>query len=363
MKRNIAGIFFVIVIVAVITLAGWYVRSLSGNKGRSAAVLPRPDIFKTDVPRRQNFTETCRWFGKVESKEKIDIIMMKTSWIASVNTEDGIAVKKGTLLFTLNDPLIAGRLEIVRKKVFDLQQEATLGEQEVSTGKKAVTRKRPENERRISGKDSLARLRAGLESGKQEILFLQDALYVRATAAGVFTNRKVSVGQMVRKGDKLAEIISVKHLRVIATLFPLKDIGLEGKKAIIDVPNGGSISATVVKEFPRRTAEGATIVWIEAPDLGRVFRPGETVSGRITLSLHKRALAVPQGAVVRDEKEQAYVFLKDSSGYRRKPVKTGIVSDDWVEIVAGLKEGDELVVRGAYELFYRNFNKIYKVAD
>ena len=87
------------------------------------------------------------------------------------------------------------------------------------------------------------------------------------------------------------------------------------------------------------------------------------MAGTIILAAHENALAVPQAAVVRDEEERAYVFLQNRSGYRRQPVKTGIVASGWIEITSGLKAGDEVVVQGAYELLYQDFNKIYKVAD
>ena len=63
--------------------------------------------------------------------------------------------------------------------------------------------------------------------------------------------------------------------------------------------------------------------------------------------------------------ENSFVFLKNSSasGYHRQAVKTGIVSHGMAEILQGLKKNDRIVVQGAYELFYNDFNKIYKVVD
>jgi len=209
----------------------------------------------------------------------------------------------------------------------------------------------------------LASLKAELESAGQETERLQDAIHVRATIAGVFTNRKVSAGQEVQKGDDLAEIISLNHIYIAATLFPQKGAELQGKPAIINPAEGSSISGTITCVLPQRTAEGAIAVLIEGPDLAPTLRLGQTVTGTIVLSVHKKVFAIPEDAIVRDEKERAYVFLKNSSGYRRQPIKTGIVSNGWVEIISGLTEENEVVVRGAYELFYKDFNKIYKAAD
>ncbi|MBI5187217.1 MAG: efflux RND transporter periplasmic adaptor subunit [Nitrospinae bacterium] len=263
----------------------------------------------------------------------------------------------------IGGPLIDSSLEVLRNQSSTLQKRITLAEHLVSIKRDAVSQKFAKHEELASAEDVLARLKAELESTRQETQRLQGAIHVHATVNGVFTNRKVSAGQEVQKGDNLAEIISLNHIYIASTLFPKEDAELKGKRAVINFAGESSISGTIVNILPQRTAEGAVVVWIEGPGLDSVLRPGQTVSGTVVLSQRNRALAVPQSAIVLDEKERAHVFVKDSSGYHQKPVKAGIVSDGWVEIVSGLKEGDEVVVQGAYELFHRNFNKLYKVAD
>jgi RND family efflux transporter MFP subunit len=363
MRRRTYSLLILFTIGAVIALGWWYVRTPSDNKDHNAAVFQSPDLFKTGTPKRQDFTETCRWFGKVESRDKTRIIALETGMIVSIDAGDEMPVKKGALLFTIGGPLIESRLEVLRNKTATLQERVTLAERIVSIKQDAVSRKFTKYEELTSAEDALARLKAEMGSARQEMQRLQEAIHVRATIDGVFTNRKVSAGQEVQKGDNLAEIISLNHIYVVSTLFPQKDAELEGKQAFITPAGSSSISGTIVNVLPQSTAEGAVVVWIEGPALDRVLRPGRTVSGTVVLSLRKGALAVPQGAIVRDEKEQAYVFVKDPSGYHKRPVKTGIISEGWVEVMSGLKEVDEIVIRGAYELFYRDFNKIYKAAD
>ena len=97
--------------------------------------------------------------------------------------------------------------------------------------------------------------------------------------------------------------------------------------------------------------------------MGRVLRPGQTAAGTVVISVHEKALSIPQSAVIRDDEGQAYVFLKGPSGYSRKHIETGIVAGGTIEITSGLREEDVVVVQSAYELFYRDFNKTYKVKD
>ncbi|MFQ5685172.1 MAG: efflux RND transporter periplasmic adaptor subunit [Candidatus Scalindua sp.] len=364
MKRKIVGLYIVIAVNAVITLAVLYGGRVFNHRSSGTEPLPKPDIIGTATPQRRDFTETCRWFGTVESRDKVKIVALETGRVVSIAARDEMPVTKGELLFTIGGPLVDSRREVLRNKSATLHERIILAEQTVKIVRDAVSQKVAKYEELASVEDDLVRLRAKRESAGQEIQRLQEAIHVRATMVGILTNRKVYAGQEVRKGDDLAEIISLKHIYIVATLFSRGgDAELEEKRVVINLPGGNSSPGTITSVLPQRTAGGAVVVWIERSDLAPLLRPGQTVSGTVVLAIHKGALAIPQNAIVRDEKERAYVFLNDSSGYCRKRVETGIVSGDWVEIISGLKEQDEVVVRGAYELFYMDFNKMYKVVD
>jgi multidrug efflux pump subunit AcrA (membrane-fusion protein) len=185
-------------------------------------------------------------------------------------------------------------------------------------------------------------------------------------APGISTNLRVSVSQDVEKGAHLADIISPTDLRIVSSLFPPANISLKGKTAIIDSASGQTITGTVVKALPQPTIAGVTYiwkVWIEGDAINRQMKLGETAQGEIPLRVRRNVLALPAGAVVRNEHEQPLVFLIVPGGYRKQPVKTGLTSEGWVEVVSGISEGAEVVVQGAYELFYKDFSKIYKAED
>ncbi len=362
MKRRTAGLFIIVAILAIIAVVR-HTGISANDETLAAAALPRPAPLKTGTPQQRDFMETRCWFGKVESRDKARIIALESGMIVSVDAGDGMPVTRGAPLFTIKGPLIDSRLAVLGDRSASLRKRIALAQGMVGIKQAAVSQKLAKHEELAAAKDLLARLKAGLQSAGQERLRLQEAIRVRATLAGVFTNRRVSVGQEVLKGDNLAEIVSLAHIHIAATLFPREDVELQGKEVIINLANGSSIPGTITTVLPERTAEGAVIVWIKGDDPGRLPGPGARVSGMVVLSTHRQALSVPQSAVVRDDKERAYLFLQDSSGYRRQPVTTGIIAGGMVEITAGLRQGDKVVVQGAYELLHRNFNKIYKARD
>lgn len=77
--------------------------------------------------------------------------------------------------------------------------------------------------------------------------------------------------------------------------------------------------------------------------------PGMNVTGTIILDKAEGVLAIPADSLMRGNK----VYVKDSSaqeepgvpaGFRSVEVETGLISDEYVEIVSGLSEGDEVYV-------------------
>ncbi len=363
MKRTITIVFIIVAVLVMVGLS-LFRKELNNIKAPDTVFPPNQDIIRIAVPKLKTFSKALRWFGKVKSGYKTRIIALEAGRIISVAVKDGAAVTKGDILFTIGGPLIDSRMELLYSQSATLKKRIKLAERMVRVKREAVVKQFAKYEELASAEDALARLKAEREAVRRETQRIQKATRLHAAISGVFTNRKVSVGQEVQKGDDLAEVISQDRLYIAATLF-LKgeEASLKTKTALINLPSGKQIQGSITTVLPQRTHDGAVIVWIKGPEIAAALHPGQTVTGKIILSMHKKALALPQKAIVRDDQERAYVFEEDSSGYRKQPVKTGIVADGWVEIVSGLKAGDKVVVQGAYELFYRDFNKIYKVAD
>ena len=363
MKRYLTGS---IAIVAVLMIAGgtvWYTgRSVRHENIVTTAAFPKNDLIKTGIPKRRNFSITCTWFGSVENKQLVKIKALYAGRIVSIKAEDGAIVKQDDPLFIIGGPAVEGRTKTLRQKVASIKKRLVLARGIVEMNQAAVAEKMVKKEALYKAQDALDQLKAELAAAGQELKIFTDARCIRSPVNGVFTNRQVSVGQDVDKGATLADVAS-QDLRIVAALFPPPGVLLSGKKAEVFSSGGKVITGSIVKTLPRRTPEGATLIWIEGDCITRQMKPGETAIGKIVLELKKDVLAVPVESVISDDREQTFVFLKGSKGYRKQRVQTGISQDGWIEIVSGVSEGDKIVVAGGYELFHRDFAKNYKVAD
>jgi RND family efflux transporter MFP subunit len=362
MKKKLPGLLGLILLVPLIAGLAWY--SLFGRKEEPQHMTtPGPALIQVASPHRRDFPVLSPFFGTVESSASVSLVVLEPGRIVSVNAPDEAPVKKGALLFTLGGPRVRVRSKTLEARIASLREQVDLAGRAVALKQEALAQKMAKKEEFLSAKDALSRLRSDLTDAEREFSSFRARLEERAPFDGVVTGRRVSPGQDVEKGDLLAELIPPKSLRIVADLFPPEDVPLIGLEAEVETGTGGALTATVTKVRPVRTPEGATVVWLEGDTMNRNLAPGESVPGHVLISLHKGALAVPLSAVVRDKQEQTFVFLKTPAGYRKQAVKTGEISNGWVEVTQGIKETDGVVIRGAYELFFRDFNKTYKVAD
>jgi len=362
MRQYITGISTLIAMAAVLAGAIWLGRPCPLEV---TANIPKPlaaAMIEAKRPMRRDFYKRLYWFGRVESKATWRLMALTSGQITAIKAMDGSPVRKGNILFILGGPRIKHKLKALRQHVATIEEQVSLAMGIVRMRRDAMAEKMAKREDLLSAQEHLARLKDDLSTAKKELSVLRDALIVRSPGDGIFTNRQVSPGQDVEQGAHLADVIS-PELRISARLFPYTGVSLDGKRAVVQMAFGSEITGTVVRVLPERTAEGATVIWIEGTKITRYMKPGEGASGWIVLEVQRNCLAVPRDAIVRDEQERTFVFVKTPQGYRKKAVKIGLWDGAWCEIVSGLSGNEEVVTRGAYELFYRDFTKTYKVAD
>ena len=363
MKRYATGILTFLLIVLVIGGTVWLSGSRPGAATPGPADVSALTAIETDRPKRVDLSMKVRWFGRAESKRTVRVMALAAGRIVSQDAEDEVAVQGDAPLFTLGGPSVEGRLETLRGRITWMEKREALAERSVQMKQDALAEKMVKRDELTTAEQALVQLQSELAAAGKELSVFQDALRVLSPGDGVFTNRRVSVGQDVEKGAHLVDIIAPGELRIVASLFPPEGVSLEGGTATIHTAGGDTISGTVEKVPAQRTAEGATILWLEGRDINERMRAGEMATGDIVLAVHKGTLVVPQDAVVRDEREQAFVFVKGPEGYRKQAIETGLISKEGVEVLSGVSEDDEVVVRGAYELFYEDFSRTFKVAD
>ena len=175
----------------------------------------------------------------------------------------------------------------------------------------------------------------------------------------VQTTGPVTVGTPVSVGTTLATIVDVSRLSLQADVdetdvFLVKP-GVEAEAELDAVP-GGRYPATVVSVglSPAQSARGGvsyrarlTLAGGTMPDGSRapIPRPGMSAVADLQVRTARNAISVPATAIVRDGDRDAVWVVDDSHAHRRN-VTVGAQGEDQVAVIAGLRVGEQVVVRG-----------------
>jgi len=89
------------------------------------------------------------------------------------------------------------------------------------------------------------------------------------------------------------------------------------------------------------------------------LKPGMFADINIFLNHQREALVLPVEAVL-DEKDENIVFLKVAGKYIPQIVKIGVRNGRYVEILAGIQEGAEVVTKGNFQLKSKLYEDILK---
>jgi RND family efflux transporter MFP subunit len=175
---------------------------------------------------------------------------------------------------------------------------------------------------------------------------------IRSPADGFILERNVFLGGAFKPTTNLYTVADLSVIWILTDAFETDERFLKpGARATIDHPalNNG-LEAVVTDVLPEFDAATRTLkVRLEARNPGFVLRPGMFVDVSVPVELGP-ALTVPRSAVL-DSGDRKMVFIDRGEGnLEARKVATGWSYADRVEILKGLKEGDEVVTSGNFLL-------------
>jgi multidrug efflux pump subunit AcrA (membrane-fusion protein) len=181
---------------------------------------------------------------------------------------------------------------------------------------------------------------------------------------GYITDRPLYPGEMASTTTPLLTVMDISRIKAVAHIPQTDAILLrKGDKANIAVAGlENKIAGTVTLVSPALDPNSTTVeIWVEAVNRDQQLRPGMSAQLAIVTQTIKDALVVPASALLNASGDGAQVMVVDSQSVAQsRDVKTGIQNGDEVQIVSGLKPGEQVVSQGAYGLPDKTKVKIEK---
>lgn len=318
---------------------------------------------ENDVPLFEDFV------AQVYGQSDVDIRARVEGWITSMNFKEGSRVKKGDLLYIIDDVQYQTRVD---REASDLARAKT----ELVRAKNDLSRVRPLTEQNALSKKDLDNAVASFDAAEAQVKASEASLenakiefgYTRVYAPfdGVIGTSNMRVGDYVSRAGTssvLTTISSVGRVRVrfqisereylrIAKLTA-EELAAARKNVQLILADESVYEHTGEVNFADREIDPKTgTLTIEAtfPNPTGLLRPGLFVKTRVLLSTYPNAVMVPQRAVFQLQSLSQVFTITDSSTLKVTIVEPGQkVGDAWI-IKKGLKAGDRVAVIGTASL-------------
>ena len=389
MKRK-----YIFLIILVVVIAAMIIANLRAKREKGIDV-------QVEKVQRRDLAMIISASGSIRPKRMVDVSASNIGKVTKVAVKEGDRVRKGQFLLQI-DPMelesTVARFEAaleaaraneklarakVRQAKSDLERAQSLYEKGYLT-EQDVENARANYEIALSqlesARHSVEQQKANLESAKHNL----KEVTIKATMDGVVTRLNVEEGEIAIMGTLN------NPGTVLLTIADLSTIEAEvevDETEVVDIELGDTARVTldafpdtsfvgVVTEIGNSPIYSSSVSSQQGVDFKVVItildtipnvRPGLSADAEITVEKRKDALSVPiQSLTVRRrkdikslasdstlsekerEKEIEGVFVVENGRAYFRPVRVGISSQKYFEVVSGLKEG-EVVVTGNYK--------------
>lgn len=388
MKRWLLGTAVVLALALVV------VASIRGGGDERGVVV------YTEPVAREPIARTVRASGEVRARVSVDLSAHVVAKIEKIHVEEGARVEAGQPFVELERESFRATVESwraqlrqaetrVRQAEVDLEDARVrlrrmrrLADEGIVSAEELESRELQETSARLrleEARDAVEHARANLDKALDDLS--KTTIYAPVSGRVVDLNAEegevVVSGMMNNPATKIATVADLSEL--------LAELDVDENEIVrvdVDQPVTVTVDAIPDRTFPGRVVEVGSSGYSRAGQGDVTFfsvdvlleetdprlRPGMSVRAEIEVASRPDALTVPVQAVVerpagdaervgddgdasaapgRDGADRSVVFVVEDGRARRRPVETGLSTVTRVEVVSGLREGDE-VVTGPY---------------
>lgn len=188
---------------------------------------------------------------------------------------------------------------------------------------------------------------SGIQSVNASIAMLNDIIantVVKAPISGMVDEKAVVLGQFA--APEAGALAMLKVTTPIHAIIQVQqdDITSIKEGQIADVVFDGKHYEGTVKAIDASASLEARAfnVKIEIPNENRELKPGVFVEVAVSTSAKRNSIMIPIQALS-GEKDNYFVFINVEGTARKVGVETGIIKGNSIEILSGIKEGDQII--------------------
>ncbi|QDL99875.1 efflux RND transporter periplasmic adaptor subunit [Rhodopseudomonas palustris] len=327
-----------------------------------------PPAVGTITARPQAITETTEINGRIQAIGRVDLTARVTAYLQEQMFVEGAEVKKGDLLFRLEQPPFEADAEAKRAAVDQAQAQLdyadlALGRAEQLLKSNSGSQSTADNAR-AAQRTAAAQLRSAQAQLRQAEINL-GYTEIRSPIDGRIGRIQITPGNVVGPSSgALATVvsqdpayvvfpISVNRLLQLREEFAAQG-GLEAMKIRLRLPDGRLyrevgklqfVDVSIARDTDTIILRGT----IANPPLaggGRELTHDEMVRVILEGSKPREVLAIPRAAILTDQQGNYIYVVNNNNVAERRRIKLGQSTPQTASVIDGLKQGEQVIVEG-----------------
>jgi len=332
----------------------------------SAANMPPPQVTVASVISK-SVTEFDEFTGRFEAIDRVEVRPRVNGYISSVNFTEGSEVKKGDVLFVIDQRPYAAELKRAQAQLNQAKSALALAKSEKARATNLLAQhaiSQEEYDTRSSG-DEQAEANVQLAEAALDTAAL-NMTYTKVTSPinGRVSRANITLGNLVTNGQTLlTTVVSLDPIYVrfdgdeqafLRSVKQAKDNAANGSKeaaapvlvALADEPGFPHNGVMVFQDNEVDPQTGTIRIRAKLDNHDRAFTPGLFARVRLLGEKKYDALLINDSAVGTDQTVKYVLVVGADNKVEYRPVKLGPVIDGLRVVRDGLKVDDTIVVNG-----------------
>ncbi|HHT5348737.1 efflux RND transporter periplasmic adaptor subunit [Raoultella planticola] len=342
--------------------------SAAQNAAPQAPAVSAADVVVKSISQWDSFN------GRIEAVESVQLRPRVSGYIEKVNYTDGQEVKKGEVLFTIDDRTYRAALEQAQATLARAKTQASLARSEASRTDKLINTNVVSREEWEQRRSAATQAQADIQAAQAAVDAAQlnlDFTKVTAPIDGRASRALITSGNLVTAGDSASVLTTVVSQKTVYVYFDVDEstylhyqnlarsgqgaasnhlalpveIGLVGEDGY---PHKGKVDFLDNQLTP---STGTIRMRALLDNTQRQFIPGLFARVRLPGSAEFQATLIDDKAVLTDQ-DRKYVYIVDKDGKaQRRDIKPGRLAAGLRIVQQGLNPGDKVIVEGLQKVF------------
>jgi len=284
-----------------------------------------------------DFTES----GSFSASHELVLLSESQGRVSQLLVHTGDFVREGQVIAKLDEEIARSQYALAELNFNKLTSDM-LKYQELLKGH-AIT-----NQQFEEAKISVANAKTNLAMAKKTL----ENTVIKAPIQGTITKRYIEKGSLLTPGAMVVEIVDISNLKFTTSISESQlSFVYTGQKVMIKASAGKDEYNGIVRMISVK-ADDAKRYELEievANKSAKTIRSGMEGIVLFRYDNPYEALVIPRKCLIGSIKEPV-VYMIENHKARTISIKTGIMTDDYVEVMNGLNENDKVVINGQINL-------------